>query len=71
MLIAKILEENRMLRKVNDRYEELLDLEREQVSRLRKDSAIIMAKYIQASELLEDKACAIRYEHDDAEGVTA
>ncbi|WP_146204118.1 MULTISPECIES: hypothetical protein [Prosthecochloris] len=67
MLLAKIMEENRMLREVNDRYEEMLDLEREQVLRLREDNATIMARYIQVSGLLEDKTSAIRCESDDME----
>ncbi|MCG8342877.1 MAG: hypothetical protein MI684_08565 [Chlorobiales bacterium] len=70
MLLAKIMEENRMLRKVNDRYEELLDLERAQVLRLREDKAVIMERYIQISGLLEDKTCAIRHENDDLGHVT-
>lgn len=67
MLLAKIMEENRMLREVNDRYEEMLDLEREQVLRLREDNAAIMARYIQVSGLLEDKTSTIRCENGDME----
>lgn len=71
MLLANIIEENRTLREVNAGYEELLDIEREEVRKLRQDNAIVTAKYIQASGLLEDKACIVRHESDYHEGVTA
>lgn len=71
MLLLKIIEENQMLRRVNDGYDELLEIERAEVRKLRQDNAVITEKYIQASALLEDAVCIKRHESDYSEGVTA
>lgn len=71
MLLANIIEENRMLRSVNARHAELLDQERLYNRKLTRDLETLTAKLIQAQGLLNDTSSIVRHESDYSEGVTA
>lgn len=69
MLLANIIEENRMLRLVNARHAELLDQERLYNRKLTRYLETLTAKLIQAQGLLNDTSSIVVHE-SDYEGVT-
>ncbi|UZJ42192.1 hypothetical protein OO006_04250 [Prosthecochloris sp. SCSIO W1101] len=68
MLLANIIEENRMLRSVNARHADLLDLERARNRVLTRNLDQLTVKFMQAQGLLDDTACIVRHESDYHEG---
>ncbi len=70
MLLAHVLNKNKVLRHVNKRQMELLDLERSENKKLNRDIEVLTAKLIQAHGLLNDTSSIVRHESDYSEVFT-